>query len=67
MSITSVPGRYVYNSLKHLYLIASVEAVMLLVNLQLATTSTAVDDFQPVIEVAVTNDKKMFKTTILNT
>jgi hypothetical protein len=34
-------------------LIASVEAVMLLVNLQLATTST-VDGFQPVIEVACT-------------
>lgn len=34
-------------------LIASVEAVMLLVNLQLATTST-VDVFQPVIEVACT-------------
>jgi len=39
------------------YLIASVEAVMLLVNLQLATTST-VDGFQPVIEVAVTYKKK---------
>jgi len=34
-------------------LIASVEAVMLLVNLQLATTST-VDGFQPVIAVACT-------------
>lgn len=34
-------------------LIASVEVVMLLVNLQLATTST-VDGFQPVIEVACT-------------
>jgi hypothetical protein len=41
------------------YLIASVEAVMLLVNLQLATTST-VDGFQPVIEVAVTYKKKIF-------
>jgi hypothetical protein len=32
---------------------------MLLVNLQLATTST-VDGFQPVIEVAVTYKKKIF-------
>lgn len=38
------------------YLIVSVEAVMLLVNLQLATTST-VDGFQPVIEVAETHMK----------
>jgi len=41
------------------YLIASVEALMLLVNLQLATTST-VDGFQPVIEVAVTKIKIFF-------
>jgi len=32
---------------------------MLLVNLQLATTSTA-DGFQPVIEVAVTYEKRVF-------
>lgn len=34
---------------------------MLLVNLQLVTTSTAVDDFQPVIEVAETNKHKYLK------
>lgn len=40
-----------------MYLVVSVETVMLLVNLQLVTTST-VDGFQPVIEVAETHTKK---------
>lgn len=39
---------------------------MLLVNLQLATTST-VDGFQPVIEVAVTHKKAFFFLIIIET
>lgn len=42
-----------------MYLIASVEEVILLVNLQLATTST-VDGFQPVIEVAETYKRQTY-------
>lgn len=56
MTCTMLNSEYNYVST---YLIASVEVVMLLVNLQLATTST-VDGFQPVIEVAVTYKKNIF-------
>lgn len=44
---------------------ASGGAVMLLVNLQLATTSTGVDGFQPAIELAKIHRTKQIFTYVL--